>query len=283
MTLENENIYILGATGRVGSVIVPELIKAGARVTVYVRSPEKIQKAENLTVVQGDYNNLTPFEKTIGGHTRLFLLVADREDLDRIKIAFGTRAYAAGVKQIVELSARRLPWRSYNVVHVHQQAEDALYAIKDRGYHVVLRPTNFMTNMTDYDTIKNNNEIVDSADPNEQQEWISPADIGHVAARILVEPMEKHKDVAYELIGDIKTPAQRAEIISKVTGRNISYKQLSVQEMYDFFINAGETTSMAYYMSTYQFVSPISRGLPLLLGRPQEGLEVWAANNKHLF
>lgn len=104
-----------------------------------------------------------------------------------------------------------------------------------------------------------------------------------MAARILVEPLETHKDVAYELIGDVKTPAQRAAIISKVTGRNISYKQLPVQEMYDFFINAGETNSMAYYMSTYQFVSPISRGLPLLLGRPQESLEVWAANNKELF
>ncbi|KAG2226958.1 hypothetical protein INT45_006365 [Circinella minor] len=285
MTIDKgkERIYILGGTGRIGSVIIPELIKVGVQITVYARSPEKVSKADNVTVIQGDYNDLTPFENSIAGHTRLFLLVADCEDLDKIKIKFGTKAYAAGVKQIVELSARRLPWRSYNVVHVHQQAEDALYAIKDRGYHVTLRPTNFMTNMTDYNTIKNNNEIVDSADPDEQQEWISPSDIGHVAARILVEPIEKHKDVAYELIGDVKTPAQRAAIISKVTGRNISYKQLSVQEMYDFFINAGETNSMAYYMSTYQFVSPISRGLPLLLGRPQESVEVWATNNKELF
>ncbi|KAI9498590.1 hypothetical protein BDB00DRAFT_391976 [Zychaea mexicana] len=283
MTIEGDRIYLLGATGRIGSVILPELIKAGVQVTVYARSPAKVPKAENITIVQGDYDDLTPFENSIAGHTRLFLLVADREDLDKVKIAFGTRAYAAGIKQLVELSARRLPWRSYNVVHVHQQAEDALYAIKDRGYHVVLRPTNFMTNMTDYDTIKNDNRIVDSADSDEQQEWISPADIGTVAARILLQPVEQHKDVAYELIGDVKTPAQRAAIISKLTGRTISYSQLPVQELYDFFIKAGETPSMAYYMSTYQSLSPVSRGLPLLLGRAPEKLEDWAANNKDLF
>ncbi|KAI8145721.1 hypothetical protein BJV82DRAFT_601986 [Fennellomyces sp. T-0311] len=283
MTIEGERIYLLGATGRVGSVILQELIQAGVQTTVYARSPQKVPAADNVLVVQGTYEDMTPFEKSIQGHTRLFLLVADREDLDKIKIRFGECAYAHGVKQIVELSARRLPWRSFNVVHVHQKAEDTLYAIKDRGYHVALRPTNFMTNMTDYGTIKDRDVIVDSAEPDEPQEWISPNDIGHVAARILLQPLERHKDVAYELIGDVKTPAQRASIVSKVTGRNITYKQQSVQEMYDFFIDNGETPSMAYYMSCYQFCTPISRGLPLLLGRPAETTEVWAASNKHLF
>ncbi|MDI4647491.1 NAD(P)-dependent oxidoreductase [Cohnella hashimotonis] len=49
------NILILGATGRVGSKIVPYALHDGHHVTVLVRTPEKIQmNDENLSILQGN-------------------------------------------------------------------------------------------------------------------------------------------------------------------------------------------------------------------------------------
>lgn len=52
------NILILGATGRVGSQIVPYALHDGHHVTVVVRTPEKIEiNNENLTIIKGDVLN----------------------------------------------------------------------------------------------------------------------------------------------------------------------------------------------------------------------------------
>ena len=56
-------------------------------ITIYSRQPEKsgFNNQPNVTLVQGDYDDLTPFEKFIPDHARLFLLVADLSTMSRIK------------------------------------------------------------------------------------------------------------------------------------------------------------------------------------------------------
>ncbi|MEC1520730.1 SDR family oxidoreductase [Neobacillus niacini] len=52
------NILLLGATGRVGSQIIPYALHERHHVTVLVRIPEKIQiNNENLTIIQGNVLN----------------------------------------------------------------------------------------------------------------------------------------------------------------------------------------------------------------------------------
>ena len=53
-------------------------------------------------------------------------------------------------------------------------------------------------------TIQSENTLVDSADPEEKQEWISPFDIAQVAVNILQDSIDKHGDAAYDLVGDLK-------------------------------------------------------------------------------
>ena len=49
------NILVLGATGRVGSEVVRYALNDGLQVTVFVRSPEKLQvENDDLTVIQGN-------------------------------------------------------------------------------------------------------------------------------------------------------------------------------------------------------------------------------------
>ncbi|KAI8136816.1 hypothetical protein BJV82DRAFT_591115 [Fennellomyces sp. T-0311] len=285
MAFSSERIYVIGATGKTGSVVVDELVQCGANVTVLVQSPHKVRHANKVTIVQGNFDDLMPFIRTIPGHSRLFLVASNFSGSYRTEISISQIAYAAGVKQIVHLSGLKLPWRSWNILHSHEEAEHAIYSIPERGAFVNLRPTNFISNnLMIIDAMRNENVILDSADPDEPQEWVSPNDIGRVAARILLDPVEKHGDTGYELIGDITTPSERAAILSKVLGRHVTYKQIPAQELYNKFIEVGLSHYGALWFSTYRNpYSMVTRGLPILLGRPVETWDVWARKNKNAF
>ncbi len=51
------NIFILGATGRVGSKVLTQAVRDHHNVSVLVRSPEKLSIKEGLTIIQGDVLN----------------------------------------------------------------------------------------------------------------------------------------------------------------------------------------------------------------------------------
>ncbi|KAI9276854.1 hypothetical protein BDA99DRAFT_494304 [Phascolomyces articulosus] len=290
MTLDysNERIFVVGGTGNIGSIVVQELVKNGAQVTVYARTPAKVEPKNHagLTIVQGDFNDWTPLEKALPGHTRLFLLVGDSADITQTKIAIHKKAYAAGIKQIVEISARLTAWRKFRIADYHIEAEQAVYSLPERKgtAYVALRPTNFTSNLLFYlDPLKNNNTLIDTADPDEPQELISTYDIAHVAVRILGEPIEKHGDAGYDLVGDVTTPSKRAASLSKTLGRTITYNQVPVKDFYDTLIGAGLDHATAYFLSSFQGAEPVSRGLPILLGgRAPETFDTWAARNKDL-
>lgn len=62
------NILILGATGRVGSQILPYALQDGHHITVLVRTPEKIQiNNDNLTIFQGNVLNRDDILRAIDG------------------------------------------------------------------------------------------------------------------------------------------------------------------------------------------------------------------------
>ena len=62
------NILILGATGRVGSQIVTYALHDRHHVTVFVRTPEKIQiNSENLTIIQGNVLNKNDIVRAMHG------------------------------------------------------------------------------------------------------------------------------------------------------------------------------------------------------------------------
>ncbi|KAI9485110.1 hypothetical protein BDB00DRAFT_89681 [Zychaea mexicana] len=284
----DERIFVVGGTGNIGATVLNDLVESGAQVTLYTRSPHKVVQKDSSsssntpTIVQGDYSDLTPLEKAIVGHTRLFLLVGDVPELKSVKIAISKKAYAAGVKQVVEISAKALPWRKFRIIDEHLEAEQVIFAIPDRGAYVSLRPTNFMSNVLFHlDALKGQPPLlIDTAAADEPQEWISPYDVAQVAVRILQEPIDKHGDAAYELVGEISTPSQRAAILSTGLGRTITFRQLPVQELYDSLVNANFPHATAYFLASYQDVSPVTRGLPLLLGRKPETFETWVAKNK---
>ncbi|KAG0939821.1 hypothetical protein G6F31_015245 [Rhizopus arrhizus] len=240
----NERVFIVGGTGNVGSRVVRNLIAKNIPVTLYARSPEKVNALfsgnELVKTLQGDYNDLSPLKEGLKGHTRLFLLISDFSKFSQLKETIATYAYEAGVKQIVDISSLTVsfPWRSNFIGNNHRLGEEVILNIPNRGYLVALRPGRFMSNLMVFE-VPHDDVIASSTDADVPEGWISPNDIGDVAAVILTEDIEKHKDAVYELNGDSVTPAQRTDIFSRAVGRPFTFKKISAAEKYNMLINFG--------------------------------------------
>jgi len=69
MTSSQKRIFVLGATGGTGRAIVEQARQRGHRVTVFVRSPEKLGPAgDGLTVIRGDPRNADELRAVLPGH-----------------------------------------------------------------------------------------------------------------------------------------------------------------------------------------------------------------------
>ncbi|CDS12754.1 hypothetical protein LRAMOSA04938 [Lichtheimia ramosa] len=287
-----EKVFVIGGTGNIGELVVRQLLENNVQVTLYTRSPAKAQSMfPNAAIVQGDYEDLKPLGKALEGHTRLFLLVTDYVCMGRIKGAISSMAYSAGVKQVVDISslAVELPWRSSFLGHAHRQGEEAILANPNRqGYYVALRPSMFMSNhlWIDVHTIKNQNVLRHTAEPDELEGWISTNDIADLTVRVLLEPVEKHGDAVYEMNGCVLTPKERAATFSRILGRDITYEQISPQEKYNYITQTmGAPHLMALdLVSLFKGVNQqVSMCLPILLGREPESFEEYLKQHKHVF
>lgn len=290
MTNSSDRVFIIGGTGYSGKRLVTDLLKAGIPMTLLARDPAKVNQLypdSNIAVVKGSYADLSTFKDALPGHTRLYLLITDVANKAKHARSIAEAAYAAGIKQIVDVSCicSGQSWRG-NVVNIaYREAEEAILSIPNRGAYVALRPAGFMTNelrVSAY-TIKKSNEILGSYPPDHIEGWVSPTDIGALAAIIFQEPIEKHGDGVYDMVSDFITGEQRAAIYSKVLGREIKYRQISASESYQLHVDLLKMPHLLAYIlchvvRPYRIVP--NDLLSILLKRKTETFEEWLISQK---
>ncbi|ORZ02312.1 hypothetical protein BCR43DRAFT_432228 [Syncephalastrum racemosum] len=286
--LSTERVYILGATGNVGKVATRILLRNNVPVTAFVRSVDKAKELfpeqQALSIVKGDYDDLTPFKNSIAGHTRLLLSIADLARFKEIKCAFAEASYAAGVKQIVDISSSYIEFTHYTCWLGQRawEAEVAVRAIPDRGAFVSLRPTRFMSNLFiwgDLHTIELHDALFDARPEDHPVDYISPNDVGAVAAIILQDPIDKHGDMAYDMKGEVLTGRQKAKILSRALGRDIRYQTVSPQKVYETLAEH-VPHPFAYSVAIQREVGVKTVGLSILLGREPETFEEYLTSVK---
>ncbi|OBZ85156.1 Festuclavine dehydrogenase [Choanephora cucurbitarum] len=211
-------VFVLGGTGSSGAYAVQHLLNNNVPVTLYSR----------------DFTDITPFKEGIKGHERLIMIVAFTKETKGIQPTLAKYAYEAGVKQIIYVSSLHIEegYRSNHIANYHYEAEEAIHAIPNRGYFISLRPGFFMSNLLTF-TIPDANGVL-SLPPggDEPFAFISPRDIGEVAATIAQEDPEKHEDLNYALLSQVSTFNKLTETLTEVTGKQFSYKQISPIELY---------------------------------------------------
>ncbi len=58
-------LLLLGATGRTGKQVLALALAKGYKVTCLVRNPDKVQTSNNVTIIQGDANNMDDLESAL--------------------------------------------------------------------------------------------------------------------------------------------------------------------------------------------------------------------------
>jgi uncharacterized protein YbjT (DUF2867 family) len=68
------SVLVTGATGTVGSVVVPRLVAAGMDVRAFTRSPEKVTFAPGVTPFKGELLDADALRAAMDGVEAVFLL-----------------------------------------------------------------------------------------------------------------------------------------------------------------------------------------------------------------
>ncbi|KAI8967061.1 hypothetical protein BDF20DRAFT_830116 [Mycotypha africana] len=292
--MSTERVFFVGGTGNIGAKAVNDLLENKVAVTLYARNPEKVDTlfknyadSDLLKVVQGDYDDLTPLKDGIRGHTRLFLLIADFRNFPKTKETIAKYAYEAGVKQIVDISSFtvNMGWRQGMIGSNHYYGEKLIYDIPHRGYFVALRPGRFMSNLFNMIRPLTEGAYYSISPPDAPEGWVSPNDIGAVAAVILREDIHKHGDGVYMLTSDVMTANQVAETLSSLCGRDIPYKQITPVELYKKITSHGAPHLLAMDLVdglATESLANVNACIEILTGRKPETLKEYLSNNKAL-
>ncbi|SFC80998.1 hypothetical protein SAMN05216344_1505 [Polaromonas sp. OV174] len=93
-------IALIGATGFVGSAILPELLSRGHQVTVLARTPAKLAPQTGLTVVQADVLDTAQVAQAVAGHDAVISAYNPGWSEPKIHDLFlqGSQAITAGTK-----------------------------------------------------------------------------------------------------------------------------------------------------------------------------------------
>ncbi|KAG2218612.1 hypothetical protein INT45_013920 [Circinella minor] len=305
-----EKIFITGATGVIAHSLVRNLLSnPDISITLYIQSFTKIRRLYcdhprfndpgKVNVIQGNFINEQPFTDAIVGHTRLFLYVPvsgyQNDEHMEFGKCFAQKAYAVGVQQIVLISnlSWPVPYKLFLAINsVTWRLEEAIRSIPNRKQLVTLRPCYLMSNMfhMDVPTIKSNKAIVSIHNPDQVIAWVSPKDVGDVAAKFLQETIDNNNndnDIIYELIGDFQTHKKRAEILSRVLDCDIFYKNTTLKRYYSLLTNY---VGLSYRITlmVLELQNKLKRNtrtsvkeLSKLLGHQPQTVEEWIKENKY--
>lgn len=219
-------ILVTGATGRVGSQVVQQLIQRGAAVRVLARDPAKAAFPASVEVVQGDLLDVDALRAAFAGVKTLFLLNAVAGDEFTQALITLNVARACGVERVVYLSVLHSE-RFVNVPHfaVKRGAERML---EQMGFSAtILRPAYFIDNELMFKDVIRNYGIYPVPIGSKGIAMIAVRDIAEVAAIELIrrdQAPAKLPNEIFNLVGpDVLTGTEVAAVWSDVLGRPIAY------------------------------------------------------------
>jgi len=216
-------VLVTGATGNVGSLLVPELIKRGADVRTFTRKqPNQDVYPKKVETAIGDLLDAESVARAMEGIDKLFLLAAvSPSELMEAMIGFGM-ARRAGVKHVTYLSAFK--------VDVMRDAPHmaAKFTVENSIRHsgipfTILRPNGFM--QAEAQGIKPavmGMGLYPAPIGEDGISLVDARDIAEAAAISLTE--EGHEGQTYDLVGPtVVSGASNAALWSKLLGKPIKY------------------------------------------------------------
>jgi len=281
-------ILVTGASGNVGCYVVNELLKMGEEVVAAGTDiPKRIQLfGEQVTHVQFDFTKPESFERTLDGVDRIFLMrpphLGKPEDL----YPFIEAAKKHSIQLISFLSLMGI---EKNTIPPHHKIEKFIEASGLPYAHI--RPGFFMQNISGIHAfeIKEQDRIFIPAGKS-QTSFIDAADIGLSIATILHDP-NQYKNTTHTITGpEALDYYQIAVILSRVTGRKITYAKPGFLNYRTHAIkNRGldkgyvNVTVALYFMTRMGTAKAITNTFFELTGKNPRTFEQFANENRGAF
>jgi len=140
-------ILVVGATGTIGSHLVPRLAGRGARVRALVRDPRKAAGlGSGFEVVTGDLARPETITPALAGADKLFV-VSNGTNIAELEGNVYAAARGSGVRHIVKISGRQLDadFMADVPLAINQRAAEA--SLRATGIDwTIIRPATFMSN-----------------------------------------------------------------------------------------------------------------------------------------
>lgn len=234
-------LLVTGATGKLGSKVVEELLKTvpAEQLAVSVRNPEKAEhlRARGVDVRHGDFDRPETLATAFSGIDRLLLISADGDNETRIRQHSDAVAEAvrAGVKFIAYTSIGNAQESSNFLAPTHKATEAA---IQKTGI-----PYSFLRNNWYLENESSSIQGVLAGAPwvtsagNGKVGWAVQQDYAQAAATVLTGT--DHENTIYELSGKLLTQNEIAAELSAVLGKEVIVQHVEDAAYADIMKDAG--------------------------------------------
>ncbi len=234
-------ILVTGATGNVGSGLIPNLIAMGANVRALVRDESKAQglRDQGVEVVIGDLDKPATLDAAFSGVDKVFLATApspNQVTQARNAIAAAKRA---GSPHIVRLSAGAFSTAPDSPPRVTRQHAEIDAELKASGLpYTLLRPHNFMQNTLMLAQTVASDGAVYVPMKEGKLGMIDVRDIVDVAAKVLTE--DGHEGKTYALTGPASISFHDiAAGLSKALGKEVKYVDVPLEAAREAMLGMG--------------------------------------------
>ncbi|MFJ6017349.1 NAD(P)H-binding protein [Streptomyces sp. NPDC092952] len=278
---------VTGCRGRVGSALVPLLLRDGHTVRAASRTPEGLTATaaalpEGVPVVTCDLSDPATFEAALDGVDSVFLY-AEPAGID----AFLDAARAAGVDHIVLLSSGSVlaPDPERNLIAAsHHAVEQALIASPITA--TLLRPDAFASNAFQWAESVRARGSVDLPYPGSHSSPIDSEDIAEAALAVLTDA--RLRGGAYHLTGpESLTAAEQVGLVAAAAGRPVAVNTVSPED-WKKALSAHLPAPIADALLAYTAASDgvpaaVTDGVERLTGHPARTFADWTAKHAAAF
>jgi uncharacterized protein YbjT (DUF2867 family) len=227
-------ILLTDPTGTVSNAVINRLASSGRNIIRgAVDTKVKVDKLKHVHEIANiDYTRPETIADALNNIDRLFLRIPPSVEMVDISSNFVEGAKKNGVKFIVKLSTMGADLEpGYTSGRLHREVEKI---IEESGIpFAFLRPNSFMQSFItrSSQTIKNQNAIYLPAG-DEKISLVDARDVAAVAAELLTNNGSQHINKVYDITGpEALSHSQVAEILSKETGRRVSYVNISEEDL----------------------------------------------------
>ena len=268
-------IGITGVTGKLGSYVANLVDKKGIASVHLARSPERAKLYASAEIRKIVYANTPEVVEALKG-IDILLMVSARENPERVKEhkGFLDAAKLAGVEHIVYTSFYGADEKAtFTLSRDHAQTEAY---IKELGFTYTFLRDNFYLDFL-IDMALENGEIRGPAGSG-QVSAVARKDTSRVAAEILLNPKEWENQTLNLTGPEDLSMEEIVELLSKETGKAISYVDESVEEAYESRKKwPAQTWEYDAWVSTYTAIKAgeqagVSTDIEKVLGHPASSL-----------